>query len=90
MDILHWKQKDLSGREFILSALEKPFGKLDFKGWSSYDAVYTAGSNSISFTSNGWFEQHVIICLTMRRLEQPILLFSIKHNCVYLTVKSMI
>lgn len=62
MDIILWKQKDFSGREFILSDSEEPFSKLDFKSWSSYDAVYTSGSTSISFTSHGWLEQEISIC----------------------------
>ncbi|MBJ6116794.1 hypothetical protein JAO76_01235 [Pontibacter sp. BT310] len=61
MNILHWKQKDWSGREFALRTTDQPLGNITFTGWSGYDAVYTSGTATISFTNKGWFDQEVTI-----------------------------
>ncbi|WP_162427329.1 hypothetical protein [Pontibacter pudoricolor] len=61
MNILHWKQKDWSGREFALRTIDRPMGTITFESWSSYDAVYTSGTATISFKNKGWFEQEVTI-----------------------------
>lgn len=57
MDILNWKSKGWAGREFELFAEDKVLGDLTFKGWSGYDADYSAGNTTISFKNKGWFDQ---------------------------------
>ncbi|GAB3200378.1 hypothetical protein ABID22_003575 [Pontibacter aydingkolensis] len=61
MEILNWKQKDFSGRKYIVNSADGQLGKLVFDGWTSYNAVFDSGESSVSFTSKGWVEQEVTI-----------------------------
>lgn len=61
MEVLQWKQQDFSGRKYSVASPEGQLGKLVFKGWSSYSAIFGSGDTSISFSSKGWLEQEVTI-----------------------------
>ncbi|MBD1396895.1 hypothetical protein H9Q13_06940 [Pontibacter sp. JH31] len=61
METLNWKQNGWTGRKYSISAPNGPIGKLDFKGWSSYDADFSSERINLTFRNKGWFQQEVTI-----------------------------
>lgn len=61
MEILNWKQNGWTGRKYSISAAHGLVGKLDFKGWSSYDADFSSERINLTFRNKGWFQQEVTI-----------------------------
>lgn len=61
MESLSWKQNGWNGRKYSISTTYGLVGKLDFRGWSGYDADFNSERISLTFRNKGWFQQEVTI-----------------------------
>ncbi|WP_299702535.1 hypothetical protein [uncultured Pontibacter sp.] len=61
MEILTWKQEGFTARKYTVSGNNGLVGRLDFKGWTSFDADFSSERINLAFRRQGWLEHEVTI-----------------------------
>ncbi|PVY43085.1 hypothetical protein [Pontibacter virosus] len=62
MELLHWKQENLTSRKYTVSDENGVVGALAFKGWASNDADFSSERINLYFQRKGWLQHDVTIC----------------------------
>ena len=61
MELLHWKQENLTSRKYTVSDENGLVGALAIKGWTSNDADFSSERINLHFQRKGWLEHDVTI-----------------------------
>lgn len=61
MELLYWKQENLTSRRYTVSDANGLVGELAFRGWTSNDADFSSARINLYFQRQGWLEHDLTI-----------------------------
>ncbi|MCP2043621.1 hypothetical protein [Pontibacter sp. HSC-36F09] len=61
MELLYWKQENLTARKYTVRDENSLVGELAFRGWTSNDADFSSARINLYFQRQGWLEHDLTI-----------------------------